>query len=197
MSKRVYAIEGIDHLTKSTLIDGIRQAEGYYEVIHFTKPEKLKLYAEKTMREMPWGSFHLSDSVLPLLIYQQACFWNSMVMVQSGARLIFDRWHLGEVVYSPLYRGYSGDYVFALEYEFDLDELADVRLILLTEDFTISKHFVSDGESFDDGKRKEEQALFIKAFERSIIRDKRVICVTDPETGFFKRREQILEEALT
>ena len=29
--------------------------------------------------------------------------------------LIFNRSHLGETVYSPLYRGYSGDYIFDIE----------------------------------------------------------------------------------
>ena len=38
-----------------------------------------------------------------------------------------------------------------------LDDLPDTRLILLTEDFSVSKHFVDDGESFDITKREKEQ----------------------------------------
>ena len=33
----------------------------------------------------------------------------------TDINLIFNRSHLGETVYSPLYRGYSGDYVFDIE----------------------------------------------------------------------------------
>jgi hypothetical protein len=112
-----------------------------------------------------------------------------------GARIIFDRAHLGEMVYAPLYRGYDGTYVFDLERIYAMDCAFRVRMILLTEDFTISKHFVEDGQSFDPTKRQEEQDKFISAFNSSIIPDKRIVCVTDPSTGQFKEQQQILEEA--
>jgi thymidylate kinase len=38
-----------------------------------------------------------------------------MVSKDKDINLIFNRSHLGETVYSPLYRGYSGDYVFDIE----------------------------------------------------------------------------------
>jgi thymidylate kinase len=174
----VYAVEGIDRLGKSTLIDSIMQRLGYYEVIHFAKPKQLDYYR---------GS---------LEIYQRESFINSMVLASSGARIIFDRWHLGEAVYAPLYRGYSGDYVFELESHHDID-LADVRLILLTEDFDYGRHFVDDGESLGAiENREKEQALFLAAFEKSHIKDKRVISVTDPGLGGFKPKDWILAEAL-
>lgn len=194
MAKAVYGIEGIDSVGKDTLIEGIQQALGYYEVIHFSKPRRLKVYENVEIE--PAIKTCLSAACLQLRVYQEECFRNSMVLAKSGARLIFNRWHLGEVPYSSLYRGYPGDYVFDLEERFHLDSTGDIRLILLVEDFTVSRHFVSDGQSFDDGKRQEEQELFIKAWHRSIIRDKRIICVTDPDTGGFKPKERILEEAL-
>lgn len=189
MAHQVYAIEGIDRLGKSTLIDGILNKHGYYEVIHFTKPRKLDTY-QTTKPEVG-----VPVSSLPAWHYQRASFRNSMLLARSKARLIFDRWHLGEVVYSPLYRGYSGDYVFGMEKSHELDSCYHLRLILLTENFKLASHFVDDGESFDIEKREKEQELFIAAFERSIIPNKKLICVTDPATGNFRPRDWVLHEA--
>lgn len=187
----VFGIEGLDRLGKSTLIEGIRNLHGYYEVVHFSKPQKLAAYANTApVTGVPPQS-------LQAYHYQQESFRNSMLLAKSGARIIFDRWHLGEAVYSPMYRLYDGSYVFDFERYHHLDQLSSLRLILLTEDFDIARHFVDDGEglgTIDD--REEEQQRFIAAFHRSIIRDKRIICVTDPATGGFKRKEWILDEAL-
>lgn len=197
MSKQVYAIEGLDRLGKSTLIDGIRNKLGYYEVVHFSKPQRLDFY-----KGSAWELFDEDTcSMKPveqadLFNYQKASFVNSMILARSGARIIFDRWHLGEAVYSALYRGYSGDYVFEIEKLHRMDQCQNVRLILLVEDFSISRHFVDDGESFDITKREQEQEMFIAAFERSVIRDKRIICVTDPGVGGFKPKEWILQDAI-
>jgi len=128
--------------------------------------------------------------------YQHESFLNSMLLAKSGARIIFDRWHLGEVVYSPMYRGYSGEYVYSLEKQ--LGENVDLRLILLTEDFDIARHFVDDGHSLGTVEdREEEQERFISAFNRSSIRDRRIVCVTDRGLGGFRSKDQILTEALS
>lgn len=196
MTITVYAIEGLDRLGKSTLIEGIRNWLGYFEVIHFSKPQKLDIY--EGLSESPFGFDGVTDKNKAQFFYQAESFRNSMLLAKSGARIIFDRWHLGEVVYSPMYRGYSGDYVFAQELISKMSEANNVRLILLTEDFDRSQHFVDDGESLGSHtKRAEEQERFITAFERSAIMNKKIICVTDPITGKFRSRESILQEALT
>lgn len=190
----VFAIEGLDRLGKSTLIEGIRNRLGYYEVIHFSKPQKLEIYRHAS-------DYSLSFSGVPLesqqvYQYQHEGFLNSMLLAKSGARIIFDRWHLGEAVYAPMYRKYSGDYVFKQELDTGLVE-ANPRLILLWEDFEVSKHFVDDGESLGPvEKRAEEQMRFMEAFAKSNIRDKKLICVTDQALGGFKPKDWILEEAL-
>lgn len=193
MSKFVFAIEGIDRLGKSTLIENIKQKLGYYQVIHFGKPERLKAYEGSIM---PEPILHGPEADPQLCNFQAAGFRNSMKLSQSGARIIFDRWHLGEVVYSPLYRGYSGDYVFDMETRYQVDQTNMVRLILLTEDFTCSRHFITDGDSFDDSKRLYEQQSFIDAFNKSNIKDKKMICVTDRVTGLFRPEQEILAEAI-
>lgn len=181
----VFIIDGIDRTGKDLLVQSIRHSLGYHEVIHFGKPEKLRIYEYFTN---------------PLKTYQRDSFDNAMRLVKAAAkaevRLILNRSWLGEYIYAPLYRGYQGDFVFDLEREHELGASANIRLILLLEDFQASRHFTSDGQSFDDTAREEEQDLFIEAFNRSIIADKRMIWVTDPDTGQFKSKERILEEAL-
>jgi thymidylate kinase len=182
----VYAIEGLDRLGKSTLIKNIKNKLGFFQVIHFSKPERLKAYG------------HLnSESNGDLYTYQLESFNNSMIMAKSGAKLIFDRWHLGEAIYANLYRKYDGEYVFDLEKKHDMERHSrNISLILLTENFSCSKHFIDDGDSFDVTKRQDEQELFIKAWEKSIIRNKKIVCVTDSSTGKFKSEMQILNEVL-
>lgn len=192
MNKAVYCIEGLDRLGKSTLIQSIKQRLGYYQVIHFSKPERLAAYANSYHHDENYQKINNAD----LFHYQQASFINSMMMVKSGARIIFDRWHLGEAVYSPLYRGYNGDYVFELEKKFELDQQINLRLILLVEDFSKSKHFNDDGQSLGSVENRfKEQEMFTNAFNKSIIVDKRIVSVT-AENGKFRDREDILQEVL-
>lgn len=189
--KHIYAIEGIDRLGKSTLIQGILNTLGFYQVIHFSKPQRLAAYENLPAPE----GMQFSKDTVSLFHYQQQSFINSMRLASAAAHFIFDRWHLGEAVYAPLYRGYSGDYVFDLEKQL-FTSLGSVRLILLTEDFKISQHFQDDGQSLGPTEaRQKEQELFLSAFERSAIPDKRVICVTGQDGGF-KPKEQVLREAL-
>ena len=92
-----------------------------------------------------------------------------------GLDLLLDRSHLGEAVYSPIYRGYSGDYVFDLEKK-HLKPDQDVRLVLFVDD---PENVVAreDGKSFSaDVERKTiEMEAFVEAFEKSSIQLKTVV----------------------
>jgi thymidylate kinase len=180
MTPNKFLIEGIDRLGKSTLISNIQHKLGYHQVLHFSKPLKLECYGDS------------------LRAYQEMSFRNMFTMLSSPfSRIICDRAHLGEDVYSPFYRQYPGDYVFELEHAFHVQENKNVRLILLTEDFETSKHFLDDGDSLGPiTARAAEQARFVSAFEKSIIADKRAICVTDQGLGGFRTPRDILAEAL-
>lgn len=182
-----YLIEGLDRLGKDTLIDGLLNRYGYYEVHHRKKPMSLSFY----------NNF-ATPSHSGLRLYQSSCFKHDMELLKAselcGIRNIYNRAWLGEAVYSNLYRGYDGNYVFELEHDFGIHTLKSTRLILLIEDFLSSKHFVDDGDSFDISKREIEQMLFIDAFNKSLIQDKRIVCVTDSKTGQFKNKDRILEE---
>lgn len=175
MSK--FILEGIDRLGKSTLVKNIMNTLGYHLVIHYGKPQLLAAYKEFTDE--------------PLRAYQDDVNTGMFDLIQNATcPIIFDRGHLGEYVYAPLYRKYSGDYVFDMEANYRLD---DVKLILLTtSNFNIC---VDDGESFNFDNKEKEQELFVEAFNKSSMR-KVLIDVFDPITGTFRSELDILEEAL-
>lgn len=188
-----YIIEGIDRLGKSTLTQNIQEELGYHLVIHYDKPKKLKYYEDLKLKiENAEGDFRqvLGNSD-PLYQYQRAVNRNMFDLIEnSKANIIFDRGHLGECVYAPLYRKYSGDYVY--DYE-SLYDISSVKLILLTtSNFDIC---VDDGEGFNFDNKEREQELFKSAFEKSSM-DKVLIDVHNGQ-GSFKDPQEILKEALS
>lgn len=192
-----YLIEGLDRLGKSTLIDGIKQKHGFFQVVHYAKPEVLDFYMEASFQSMG-GAIEKNRAQER---YQYNSFRTMFGMVRSawshGNKFIMDRAHLGEMVYAPLYRHYDGDYVLDLEREYGMHECHSAKLILLTEDFEKSKHFQDDGQSLGPSSaRAKEQDLFIDAFNRSTFLHKQIICVTC-EDGNFRSKEDILAEALS
>jgi len=96
----------------------------------------------------------------------------------EGISVIFNRSHLGESIYAPLYRGYSGDFVFNIEAKHrDLIQ-ADLYLITLVND---PDRILSR----DDGKslyktREDVQADidgFVRAHRKSLIKNKLLLDV--------------------
>jgi nicotinamide riboside kinase len=170
-----FIICGLDRLGKSTLIENLQHRLGYFSVFHYERPKKLKCLGHD------------------LFSYQKLSFENGFRLISSPqSKIIFDRFHLGETVYSPLYRGYSGEYVFDLEEEFGVSKMDHVKLILLT---TSSFEFVEDdGKSFNVSKRNEEQEMFKEAFAKSSFKHKSIVDVSIGNQ--FKDQYQILEEAL-
>jgi len=186
-------VEGIDRTGKSTLIDGLLNTLGFFEVVHYAKPKLLDillkseslLHPEAT--EIFWRSQALKN-------FQQRAFTNMFHMLSSEGNFILDRAHLGEAVYAKRYRGYNGDYVFDLEEHFEQSFGPKFReqslLVLLhTSNFDFIK---DDGLSFDFDKKEEEQMDFIKAFEKSNFKYKLMIDVND-STGIFAPAQAILD----
>ena len=186
-----FILESIDRCGKDTLVSGLLNKLGFRFVFHRSKPPVLDFYVQMSKDTAKDARF----------LFQRDCFISDMALLKTSEQdsygMIFNRSWLGESVYANMYRGYDGNYVFDLEKIAGIHTLQKTRLILLTEDFDVARHFVDDGESLGPiEKRAEEQARFIEAFNRSIIMDKRIICVTDPETGGFKSKDSILSEAL-
>jgi thymidylate kinase len=109
--------------------------------------------------------------------------YNDMFRMMKGFKdnninIIFDRSHLGESVYAPLYRGYSGDYVFNLEKEYVNDLKNNLYLITLTNDPNIIMSR-DDGKSFYENEEgvKAEVDGFQRAHRMSHIKNKLLINV--------------------
>lgn len=185
-----FLVEGLDRLGKDSLVEGMLDTLGFHQVIHRSKPKVLSFYEKKT-----------DNKSNALAAYQWECFNQDMNLLGladlAKAKIIFNRAWLGEAVYANLYRGYDGNYVFDLEIQNKVVDIKNLRLILLTEDFLTSKHFVDDGLSIDVNKREREQEMFVEAFNKSAVQDKRIICVTDPITGNFRPKEDILRDAIS
>ena len=182
-------IEGVDRTGKNTLIDGIMQRLGFFQTLHFQKPELLDYYKAQ-VRSL--GTVPSEADQEALRFYQTASFNHMLKLLGTGSRFILNRSHIGEAVYAKRYRGYDGNYVFDLEQlNLELDHRFDdstLLVLLHTSSFDFIK---DDGLSFDFSKKEEEQADFIKAFNRSKIQNKLMIDVNCENS--FVPVEQILD----
>jgi len=183
-----FILEGCDRLSKSTVTAGLINRLGFRHVIHHGKPMITDAYRSLFQKPVP-------DAVL-YKQYQAICFDGSLRLLNGDVSLIMDRAHLGEAVYAHRYRGYDGDYVFNLEKihcsRGSQFHEKTVLVLLTTSDWSFIH---DDGESFDFSKKEEEQADFIAAFGKSIIRRKLIVDVNNGN-GAFKTRDEILDEIL-
>lgn len=188
-----FLIDGIDRLGKSTLINGIQERLGYHLVIHYDKPKLLQAHQTYNVD----GKIEQLPKAAALQIYQEETNKFMFELLRTNVPIIFDRTHLGEMVYAPIYRDYSGDYVLNHEGRliFDRPDYAKTtKLILLTtSDFSIMK---DDGGGFDWNRKEEEQELFLEAFKKSHLSNKIIIDVADGRGGY-RNPYDILEEALS
>jgi thymidylate kinase len=157
-------VEGVDNVGKGTQI------------------EKIQSYLQKKFPDISVFYAHCSNIKAwkgepdenKLVEYASRNFYERMfhnvVRAAYDTWWIYDRAHLGEFVYSPIYRQYDGDYVFDLEKENAGSLTRDSLLILFTASAeTVIKR--DDGLSFSTKlqNKQNELALFDAAFEKSII----------------------------
>ena len=180
MEIKHWIIEGCDRLGKDTLINNLIKKFGYQMVIHYSKPIDCEIYTgDKTSR---------------LKEYQSDSFYNGFILLVDFTEvpIIFNRFHLGECVYSPRYRNYSGDYVFELENVFGIESSEHIKLVLLkTSDWSFID---DDGENHDFTQRFAEQDDFEVAFKKSKIKNKVIIDVSNGSGR--KTPEEVLMEAI-
>lgn len=162
----VIIIEGVDCVGKSTQISFI---ENYLES------------TLKSVHKIHYSSLNFTDNtdvIKKVSEIQYDDMFKLISLVKGDVNIIFDRSHIGEAVYSPMYRGYNGDYVFDIEKKYE-QYLSDVKLILFTDTAeNICKRDISrnDGKSFttEVNKKQIELDLFDKAFDKSILNKKRI-----------------------
>lgn len=162
----IVIIEGIDCVGKGTQIEKIEkefERRGvavhivHYSNIRFNESETIELASHIRYREM----------------------FNFIAKCPENNVLILDRAHLGETVYSPIYRKYSGDFVFDYEKEFLEKNDLSVKMIVFSDDVdaVIARDKErNDGKSFslDPAKKKAEIDAFKRAYEMSLL-DKKLI----------------------
>lgn len=147
-------IEGCDNVGKGTQIEYIKKyvEEKYNCPVHYMHYSNIK--GAKNIRAV-------SEE-----LYKQ--MFEIVSKDYGNCLIICDRSHLGEAVYSPIYRGYDGDYIFDLEKEADLK--TNVGLLVFTE---TAENLIKrdDGLSFsiDIDKKNDEIARFKAAYDKSIL----------------------------
>lgn len=155
---------GADALGKSTQISFIeKEFEKDHKAVHIIHYSNIKL---DTVEEIEQAS---------KIRYRE--MFNLMSNVPENNILIFDRAHLGESVYSPIYRKYNGDYVFHFEKEFVDRDSSNTKLIVFTDtpEAVIERDKKrGDGLSFslDLDKKKQELEAFERAYEMSSLNKK-------------------------
>lgn len=155
-------LEGIDNVGKNVQQNLIvkRQPHLTFQTLHYsTLPFKsadfYKSYSAKMYDDMFKMMIGLKDSEISL---------------------IFNRSHLGETVYSPLYRDYSGDYIFDIEKGYVNDLKDKLYLITLVGDTNIIQKRddgLSHSSKLEDIEREIE--LFTIAHRKSNIKNKMLI----------------------
>lgn len=162
-------IEGPDNVGKTTLIQNLKNHYNnftlhsvHYSNVRQSSPEKTVEYSTKLYTEMFQMMFETSR-------YDK-----------SG--LIFDRSHLGEMVYGPIYREYTGEYVLDIERQFTHIHPVWDNLYLITlvdEPENLIKR--DDGLSFstDLNKKKIELGNFVNAQNKSLIKHKLLLNIAE------------------
>ena len=159
-------IEGVDCLGKSTQISFIeKEFEKDHKAVHIIHYSNIKLDSIEAIEQAS------------KIRYRE--MFNLMSNVPENNVLILDRSHIGETVYSPIYRNYSGDYVFHFEKEFAGRDTSKTKLIVFTDtpEAVIERDKKrGDGLSFslDLDKKKQELEAFERAYEMSSL-DKKLI----------------------
>jgi thymidylate kinase len=158
VTQRIIILEGLDRCGKST------QAKMLWKWLAKNQPYN-------PLVQLHYSGYPTQD--------QSVLNYNHMFEIIEDApwtNFILDRSHIGEMVYAPKYRGYSGDYVLDIEERYSLKDFFLFTFIddvdnLLARD---------DGDSLSSAKEdlEEEIAAFKNATLLSIIPRKLMINIS-------------------
>jgi|688.fasta_scaffold176175_2 thymidylate kinase len=166
----IYIFEGMDNCLKDTLIQLFRSSlPPQTQILKYNSPPRGLSNVEL------WQKAHFED-MFELL---------KTSLNSSPRNLILNRAHLGEYVYSPLYRGYEGDWIFELEKSFfggsDIYQ-PRIKLFVFYDSENSRLRMREDGKSFSDNdfeNMNKERDRFLKAFEESMILHKKLFNLSD------------------
>lgn len=176
---KLIIIEGTDRTGKDTLCNELKGLSDQLIYRHWGFPEgetnEERIKYQQTSFKKEFDLYHTM---------------NKDKYFSKGMNMIWNRSHLGEVVYGTLYRDYDPEkWVYNLETLYSFDQKPEIYLIWLYAD----AEFVcanDDGESFtnDVVQKKVEIGLFEKAFNNSIIQNKLKVQVNEGHS-YRDRRE--------
>ena len=148
-------LEGQDRCMKDTLVDHLRKhmKSPLFQVFHEGKPPS-------DVDQKKWAVEHYSFMLRNAFTHQHSSI------------SVYNRSHLGEVVWGSKYRGYDADFIFDLERQY-LSYVEDAYLILLTDsaDRLMAR---DDGKSLTKSTTEldDVRGRFSTAFDKSCIRNK-------------------------
>jgi thymidylate kinase len=154
--------------------------EGPDRVGKDTQINKIKRYLEERndlVHVMHYSSIKGTDIENRSKLYYDQMFEICNQANKINVNLILNRAHLGETVYSPIYRNYNADWIFDLEKSYI--KQYDYRLIVFIADpEDLIKR--EDGLSFSNEltKKRDEIERFTKAYHQSNIKNKMLINIT-------------------
>lgn len=165
MSNFILIIEGQDKTGKDTLVKACTRK--YFErnplVLHCMSPSSSTENPEEISKKYYFNLL------------------NFVSLESPDQSFILNRSHIGEMVYSPLYRGYSGEYVLTLESHFLSSDITSKKVILVTLiDSSHSRLSREDEDalSVSEYTSKKELKLFTEAAEKSSIQNKLLIDIS-------------------
>lgn len=151
-----------------------------------TQLKKIKQYFEENLNQvfhvLHYSNIKCKDSRLASEYYYQEMFGLIDFAEKQNINLILNRSHIGEYIYAPLYRNYSGQFIFNIEQEFahTIDKFSNLHLfIFIDKPENLIKR--EDGLSFskDLEQKKKEINAFKDAYERSFIYNKYLININE------------------
>lgn len=167
----IIIVDGVDRVGKDTQIKKIQEYFKDRKHFHVLKYSNVKGVYDKEGLE--WSKRY----------YSQMFNIFYTLDAQIHYDIICNRAHLGEFVYSPMYRNYDGSYIFEIENWFKLFHKRTFEKIYLITFIDNAKNLISreDGLSLSDNidNKNKEINLFIEAHKRSLIQHKLLININE------------------
>ena len=164
---KLLIVEGLDRCGKDTLINEFLEKYPNSKMVHWGYPQGNTNQEKTDYQKMSFEFFMKEFKFLDNKNELDLLIWN--------------RAHIGECVYGPLYRESEPEWIYELEKDYLLKD--NVYLVYLYGDteFLLKN---DDGESFttDVNKKNHEAELFKAAVNKSLIKTKIKIKVNDGNT---------------
>jgi thymidylate kinase len=169
-------VEGPDNVGKTTIIKNIKNhyVDITFHTLHYSDIKQKNIestidYNKKMYTEM-----------FKIMIHQSKF---------KNTGIICDRSHLGEMVYGPIYRNYSGDYVLEIEKKFNNYDIFWNTILLITC-YDDPKNLIArdDGLSFSTNLKKKTIEIdnFLNAHKKSNIKNKLLLNIKNNNANSIK-----------